>query len=265
MATKNWLDTLKESATLLGRSENARKKASALLWDGAKSGIEGWDSDKDPHAEAFYADALDALGTARKGDASKIKTVALAVRNEGLDISEFTNLAKAYGAAVALTKTKKTHAEEDDAAEEAITAIAAEAPKTASTAEAAVKIVLAKGVDEAARLLVEALGAENVAAHRSLLRALGQEIAGRQHAVAEQAKAEKAEATEKARAEREAKRAEAAKARAERAAKKPVAKKAAAKPRGAAKKAAVAKPAAAKPVAKKAIARPKGKPVARKA
>jgi hypothetical protein len=234
-ATKNWTELLSESATLLSRSVNASKRAGALLWDGAKQGIEGWDTDKDPYAEALAADALDALGKARKGDVSKIKTVALAVRNEGLDLSNFENLSKAYAAARNLTQTVKAHKAEDDAAEEAVAVIATAAPKSTSTAEGAAQIVLAKGVDEAARLMLDALNTakdaegnpvQNLAAHRSLMRAIAQEITGRIPKPEPKPKREP-------------------------------------KPKGAAKKAGVRKPVAKKAVAKKA-APVKAKPVAAK-
>lgn len=176
-----WQATLTKSATLFDRSGKARKQASALLWDGAQVGITEWldNSDTDVHAEVLYADVLDILGTPRKGDASKIKSVALAVKNNGLVLSLYPNLSKAYAEANRLTKTVKQHADEDHAADEAVSAIQQTAPKSSSTPEGAALIVLSKGVDEAARLLLDALGATNTAAHRSLLRAISQEIAGR--------------------------------------------------------------------------------------
>lgn len=175
----NWQDTLKKSTQILDRSTAARKQASNLLWTGAQEAIEEWlpTSDTDVSAEGLRSDVLDALGTSRKGDASKIVTVALATNEHGLVLSQYPNLSKAYAEAVRLTKTVKTHAAEDEAAEEAVANIAA--PKTTSKPEGAALLVLSKGVDEAARLLLDALGADNTAAHRSLLRAISQEIAGR--------------------------------------------------------------------------------------
>src|SRR5690606_39964700 len=81
--------------------------------------------------------------------------------------------------AVAATKAARLHEEEDKAAEEAVQSLAESAPKSSSTPEGAAQIVLSKGVDEAARLLLDALGANNTAAHRALLRTITQEIAGR--------------------------------------------------------------------------------------
>lgn len=177
-----WQATLDKSATLFERSGKARKQASSLLWTGAQEATEEWmggDSDTDVNAEMLYANVLDILGTPRKGDASKIKSVALAVKNNGLVLSLYPNLSKAYAEATRLTKTVAAHAAEDTAADEAVAAIQESAPKSSSTPEGAALIVLSKGVDEAARLLLDALGATNTAAHRSLMRAISQEIAGR--------------------------------------------------------------------------------------
>jgi len=179
--TTDWKSTLTKSATLLDKSNVGRKQASALLWQGAKAGIREWlpTADTDVSAEAFYSEVLDSLGKTRKGDASKIKTVALAVKNNGLALAAYPNLSKAYGAAVAMTKTVATQQNEDEAAEKAIEAISANLPTVWDTPEQAAHVVLSKGVDEAARLLLDALGASNEAAHRALLRAISQEIAGR--------------------------------------------------------------------------------------
>lgn len=172
----------------LGKSEDARlkgakygKQAKVLLWDGAKAAIEEWsDSNSDPSGEGLYNDVMEALGgTHRKGDASKVRTVAAALA-KGLNLDAQVSLSGAYAEARRLnteTITAKAEMLEDAAAEDAVTALAP--PKTASTAESAAQIVIAKGVDEAARLLLDALGADNTLAHRALLRAIGAEIAGR--------------------------------------------------------------------------------------
>lgn len=178
----SWQSTLKRSADLQIKSSNDRKKASILLWDGAKAGINSWNEEtasEDVSGENLYNEVLKALGKSRKGDASKIKTVAVAVRNHGLSLVAYPNLAKAYTEAVRLTKTVQTEADEDSAAEKAVEALAKEAPDSTGTPEGAAKIVLSTGLDEAARLLLDALGATNEAAHRALLRAIAQEIAGR--------------------------------------------------------------------------------------
>lgn len=198
--TNDWRETLNQSATLLDRSTKGRAKATAMLFDGAKAAIAEWtDSGSDDSGEVLYADVMDALGGRhRKGDASKVRTVALAVANNGLDLDAtttkvvkgkettvpvFPNLASAYKEATRLTKTVAQHAAEDTAADEATQRIAGEAPKSASKPESAAMLVLAQGVDEAARLLVNVLNGEgeqaDLSASRALLRALSQEIAGR--------------------------------------------------------------------------------------
>ena len=178
-AKGTWQAALAQSAVLFDRSTAGRKRASELLWKGAQEGIEAWDSDNDVSGEALYSEVLGLLGKPRKGDASKIRTVALAAKNNGLVVTIYPNLSKAYAEALRLTKTIATQQAEDSAADAAVAALASVIGATASTPEDAAKVVLAKGVDEAARLLLDALGATNEAAHRSLMRAIAQEIAGR--------------------------------------------------------------------------------------
>lgn len=177
----SWQATLNRSANLFDKSAGERKRATVLLWQGAVSGIEDWlpDASTDVSAEGLYSEVMAILGKPRKGDASKIKTVALATKNHGLMLSLYPNLSKAYAEARRLTQTIAQEKSEDDAANAAVEALAAEAPNTASTPENAAKIVLAAGLDEAARLLLDALGATNDAAHRAFMRAISQEIAGR--------------------------------------------------------------------------------------
>jgi hypothetical protein len=244
-AKGSWQEALQRSSTMLDRSTKARKLASNLLWKGAVEGINEWianSADTDANGEGLYGTLLDALGTSRKGDASKIKTVALAVKDNGLDLAAHPNLAKAYGEAVRLTKGAKAEAAEDDAAEKAIESI--EAPKTASTQESAAALLLSKGVDGAVVAILDALGASNFEAHRSFLRSVSNEINHRVQAARDSEAAKK-------KAEAAAKKAEADKARAEKE-----------KERAAAKKAAAKK--GTKPTAKKATAKPattKAKPV----
>lgn len=177
----SWQSVLQRSATLFDKSAGERKRATALLWQGAQSGIEDWlpNASDDVSAEGLYADVLDILGKPRKGDASKIKTVALAAKNNGLVLSLYPNLSKAYAEARRLTQTVAQEKSEDAAADKAIEALAKETPNSASTPENAAKIVLSQGLDEAARVLLDALGATNDAAHRAFMRAVSQEIAGR--------------------------------------------------------------------------------------
>lgn len=193
MSNTTWQDILTKSAALHNKSAEDKKKSATLLWTGAKTGITEWlpGSDEDVSAEVFQSTVMGILGKSRKGDVSKIKTVALAVKNNGLDLDAkittgtkagqplYPSLTKAYEEARRLTQTVAKEAAEDDAADAAVASIAADAPNSTSTPEGAAKIVLAKGLDEAARLLLDALGPDNEAAHRSFLRAVSAEVAGR--------------------------------------------------------------------------------------
>jgi hypothetical protein len=178
-AKGTWQHDLHESTTLLDRSVKAKKRAGALLWAGATEGINEWlpNSTDDVNGEALYGDIIAALGTPRKGDASKIKTVALAVRNNGLVLSTFDGLSKAYAEAIRLTKTANIEADEDNAAEKAIESI--EAPKTTGSIEGAAALLLSKGLDGAVVAILDALGANNEAAHRAFMRAVSTEVAAR--------------------------------------------------------------------------------------
>lgn len=191
-----WQEALHRSSTLLDRSTKARKQASTLLWTGAQTAIEEWlpNSDTDVAGEALYNDVLDALGKPRKGDASKIKTVALAVKDNGLVLTIHPNLSKAYAEAVKLTKTAAVNASEDDAAEKAIENLSV--PKTTGSVEGAAALLLSKGLDGAVVALLDALGAQNFDAHRALARAISTEIAARVQA-AKPKPAPKAPATDK--------------------------------------------------------------------
>jgi hypothetical protein len=176
----SWQESLAKSAAITDRVKKGTARASSLLWTGAQGAVASWlpKADKDEAGEKLNAALLEALGTKNKGSASKIVTVAKAVRDHDLDLSKFTSLSKAYGAAKALSpQNRAAQAAEDEAADTATSAISA--PKSASSPEGAAKIVLAKGVDEAARLLLDELGKENTAAHRAFMRAISQEIAGR--------------------------------------------------------------------------------------
>jgi hypothetical protein len=176
-----WQEALQRSATLLDRSTKARKQASTLLWTGAQTAIEEWlpNSDTDVSGENLYNEVLDILGKPRKGDASKVKTVALAVKDHGLVLTIHPNLSKAYAEAVRLTKTSQVHADEDDAAEKAVEALAEQVPHSTTTVEGAALILLSKGIDGAVVAILDALGANNEGAHRSFMRAVSTEIAAR--------------------------------------------------------------------------------------
>lgn len=177
----DWRDDMRKAGELKDRAAHNNKAAGARLWRACQAGITEWlpTAADDMGGESIYGEFLEAYGESRKGDCSKMKTVAVAVRDHGLAVEVFDNLSKAYAEARRLTKTVAEEAAEDAVAEKTIEALAAEAPHSASTPENAAKILLAKGLDEAARLLVDTLGAENYDAHRALVRALTHEVAGR--------------------------------------------------------------------------------------
>lgn len=178
-AKGSWQESLHKSSALNDRSQQAKKKAGAMLWDGAQTAIEEWlpTSDTDVSGEGLYNAVKTALGAARKGDANKIKTVALAVKGRGLILSLYPNLSKAYGEAKRLTETVQVQADEDDAADKAISGI--EVPKSTTTVDGAAAILLGKGIDGAVVAILDALGANNEAAHRAFMRAVSVEIAAR--------------------------------------------------------------------------------------
>jgi hypothetical protein len=175
----SWQEHLQQSATLLDRSTKARKRASSLLWEGAQEGINAWlpGAREDVSGENLYNEVLGILGKPRKGDASKIRTVALAVKDHGLVLSVHPNLSKAYAEAVRLTKTQAAQVAEDDAAEKAIEAL--DVPRSTTTVDGAAAILLSKGIDGAVVAILDALGANNFDAHRALIRAFSAEVASR--------------------------------------------------------------------------------------
>jgi hypothetical protein len=193
-----WQEALQRSANLLDRSTKARKQASSLLWTGAQTAIEEWlpGADTDVSGENLYNEVLDILGKPRKGDASKVRTVAVAVKDHGLVLTIHPNLSKAYAEAVRLTKTKQVHEDEDTAADKAIEALAENIPHSTTTVEGAALILLSKGIDGAVVAILDALGHGNEAAHRSFMRAVSTEIAARVQA-AKPKPAPKAPATAK--------------------------------------------------------------------
>lgn len=176
-----WRKTLADASALKDRAGKANKKAATLLWDGAQDAVNEWlpKSDGDRGGEGLYNEVMDALGKSRKGDASKIKTVALAVKEHSLVMGQFPSLSKAYTEAVRLTKTEQAQAAEDTALESVVKSLAEDAPKTAGTPESAAKIVLAQGPAKAAALLLDALGATDQPAHRAFIRSITQEAASR--------------------------------------------------------------------------------------
>lgn len=224
-AKGSWQDNLQQSSTLLDRSAKAKKRASTLLWTGATTAISAWlpSFGDDVSGEAFYNEVLDALGTSRKGDASKIKTVALAVAEDGLVLDTFANLSQAYAEATRLRKTVAEERSQDDAAEAAVAAI--EAPKSTSSVDGAAALLLSKGIDGAIVAILDALGKDNFDAHKAFMRATGVEIASRVQAAKPKpepkAKAEKKEGAKTA-TKKAAPKAKAATAKPKAAAKAPV-------------------------------------------
>lgn len=270
-AVSKWEKALQESTKLKAEAGTRNAKSGKLLWSGAVGAIKDWMQTSDD-GEELYNQTKAALGDSRKGDASKIRTVGDAVRNHGLDTKEFKSLAQAYGEARRLTETVRVEAEEDAVATEAVESI--DPPKTASTVDGAAKIVLKDGLDEAARALFDALGADATGAHRALLRSFTQEVNARvkaQHDAEREAKAAEAKAMKAAKAdEAKAAKGDAAPAKPTKSEKAPVAKPATEKGDAAPKaKPVVAKPATAKPAtAKPATAKPvvaKAKPAVAKA
>lgn len=240
MTESQWVEDLKKSAVLKDRAGKATKQAGILLWKGAKQAIAETDVTSDD-GQALYENVKAALGgDHRKGDASKVRTVALAVESAGLDLTEtvvkagkkvlkYNSLSQAYAEAVRLTKTAATNEAEDSVLDEVVETISESAPKTASTPESAALVLLSKGVDGAVVAILDALngptGENNEAAHKAFLRAVTQEVSARIQHKAQAAKAAQAEAAAKA---KEAREAEKAAAQAEKEAEK--AKAAAAKP-----------------------------------
>src|ERR1700751_2050732 len=192
MTEATWATDLQKSAVLKDKAGKATKQAGMLRWKGAKEAIGAFDVTSDD-GEALYNGVKEALGgEARKGDASKVRTVALAVANSGLDLNEsimkagkkvlkFTSLSTASAEAVRLTKTVAEENEQDNTLEAVVEAL--EAPKTATTPESAALVLLSKGVDGAVVALLDALngpsGENNEAAHKAFLRAMTSEISSR--------------------------------------------------------------------------------------
>lgn len=174
-----WQDTMQKSSVLAKRGDDAKKKAGVLLWTGTQAAIETWlpNVDADVSAEGLYEEVKDALGESRKGDASKIKTVAVAVAHHGLDLSSSKNLSQAYNAARALTVVAEQQKVEDGALDKAVEGI--EAPKTTGSVEGAAALLLSKGIEGAVVALLDALGANNFDAHKALVREFQTEIASR--------------------------------------------------------------------------------------
>ena len=197
-AVATWAETLRAAARKLDTAAVTAREGNSLVWLGGAAAIADVTSGSDYDGIAFYEQLLGALGQPRKGTASKLRTVADAVIEHGLDTSEHKSLAAAYNAARALNRTRTVEVAEDTALDEALSALIA--PKSTSTIEGAAKLLLSKGEDEAVRQIFDAIGGDNFAALRSFVRAATQELSGRVKASQEAAKKEAAAKAAKKRA-----------------------------------------------------------------
>lgn len=196
-AKGTWQETLHKSAVLRVRGSKQTKQAGILLWTGAQDAINDWlpGSDTDVSGENLYDDVKDALGgNTRKGDASKVKTVALAVKQHNLVLAAYPNLSRAFTEADRLFKAVPQQAAEAEAAAKAIAGI--EAPSTTGTVDGAAALLLSKGLDGAVKAILDALGKTNFPAHRAFMKEVSDEISGRVQA-AKPKPAPKAPATPK--------------------------------------------------------------------
>lgn len=187
-AVATWAETLRAAARKLDTAAVTAREGNSLVWLGGAAAIADVTSGSDYDGTAFYEQLLGALGQPRKGTASKLRTVADAVVEHGLDTSEHKSLAAAYNAARALNRTRTVEVAEDTALDEALSVLIA--PKSTSTIEGAAKLLLSKGEDEAVRQIFDAIGGDNFAALRSFVRAATQELSGRVKASQEAAKKE---------------------------------------------------------------------------
>lgn len=201
-AVATWAETLRAAARKLDTAAVTAREGNSLVWLGGAAAIADVTSGSDYDGIAFYEQLLGALGQPRKGTASKLRTVADAVVEHGLDTSEHKSLAAAYNAARALNRTRTVEVAEDTALDEALSVLIA--PKSTSTIEGAAKLLLSKGEDEAVRQIFDAIGGDNFAALRSFVRAATQELSGRVKASQEAAKKEAAAKAAKKRAKAKA-------------------------------------------------------------
>ena len=197
-AVATWAETLRAAARKLDTAAVTAREGNSLVWLGGAAAIADVTSGSDYDGIAFYEQLIGALGQPRKGTASKLRTVADAVVEHGLDTSEHKSLAAAYNAARALNRTRTVEVAEDTALDEALSVLIA--PKSTSTIEGAAKLLLSKGEDEAVRQIFDAIGGDNFAALRSFVRAATQELSGRVKASQEAAKKEAAAKAAKKRA-----------------------------------------------------------------
>ena len=182
------LGLLAKSVEELESAAGMRTQASKTLWQGAVMVIDNRDP-QDKDRSTLAQNVIDAMGKHRKGDASKIKKVALAA-DRGLDIRDYPNLSKAYNAACAIIDPKVDKDAADVAAADSIAATIDPAKPELSPEDAAAALVLSKGMKTAAVLLLDALK-EDAQAGRGLLVALTTEMAQRADYAKQKAAAEK--------------------------------------------------------------------------
>ena len=186
------LGLLAKSVEELESAAGMRTQASKTLWQGAVMVIDNRDP-QDKDRSTLAQNVIDAMGKHRKGDASKIKKVALAA-DRGLDIRDYPNLSKAYNAACAIIDPKVDKDAADVAAADSIAATIDPAKPELSPEDAAAALVLSKGMRTAAVLLLDALK-EDAQAGRGLLVALTTEMAQRADYAKQKATAEKVPGT----------------------------------------------------------------------
>ena len=186
------LGLLAKSVEELESAAGMRTQASKTLWQGAVMVIDNRDP-QDKDRSTLAQNVIDAMGKHRKGDASKIKKVALAA-DRGLDIRDYPNLSKAYNAACAILDPKVDKDAADVAAADSIAATIDPAKPELSPEDAAAALVLSKGMRTAAVLLLDALK-EDAQAGRGLLVALTTEMAQRADYAKQKAAAEKVPGT----------------------------------------------------------------------
>ena len=190
-STSTWRTALRQAGLQKDEARANTKEAGQAAWAAARAGIEEWLTVKgaDPEAQAFHGEVLHYYGKARKGEASKIRTIALATANNGLDPNTYRTLGAAYAAALKLTKIADINATEDEAlaaasaaAASAAAASAAVSAATGAPADMAI-MIMSLGAKTAVTLMLDALGEDNLPAHRALLRELSKQVGERNEKV----------------------------------------------------------------------------------
>lgn len=189
--TVTWQEIMGRSVELMEQSSKDRKEASRLLWESAKRAIVEWmpNTSHDPDGDELYEKIRDILGKSRKGDASKIRIVAVHHVAGNIYMFDYDNLAQAYKAVKAFIDADLERLErewEDQTAQKATEVLSQQSSAAISMHEAATK-VLSDGVDNAAVALLSALdrannGEHNAPAHQAFVRAIVAEVSARDKA-----------------------------------------------------------------------------------